>query len=89
MGGDPVPITLSINGKQERLEDGITIAALLAQRRIRPDVVTVEINRQIIEARRYGMTCLKEGDVIEMVYAIGGDRPCALQSQRVQLPSRR
>jgi len=70
-----VPITLSINGKQERLADGTTIAALLAQRQIRPDVVTVEINEQIVDARRYGMTCLKDGDVIEMVYVIGGDRP--------------
>jgi sulfur carrier protein len=67
-------ITLSINGKQESVEDGTTVAAWLAQRHIRPDVVTVEINRRIVEPTRYDATPLRAGDVVEFVYIMGGDR---------------
>ena len=67
-------VTLSVNGKQESVEDGTTVAAWLEQQHIRPDVVTVEVNRRIIDPTRYGATPLHAGDVVEFVYVMGGDR---------------
>lgn len=63
---------LFINGKKEELEEEMTISQLLKARKIRPEVVTVELNDNIIEREKYGDTTLKEGDRLELVYYMGG-----------------
>lgn len=63
---------LSINGKIEEIEDGINITKLLEIKKIRPEVVTIELNGDIINRARYSETSLKEGDKLEFVYYMGG-----------------
>lgn len=63
---------LVINGKKEELEEEMTIGRLLKARKILPEVVTVELNDNIIEREKYGETALKEGDRLELVYYMGG-----------------
>ena len=43
---------LFINGKKEELEEGMTVSQFLKGRKIRPEVVTVELNDNIIERDR-------------------------------------
>ena len=61
-----------INGKEEDLQVGISLSELLEQKKIRPEVVTVELNGTIIEKKGYGQALLKEGDRLEFVYYMGG-----------------
>ena len=61
-----------INGKEEVLENEISITELLKKKNIRPEVVTVELNEKIIDHKDYQSTLLKEGDALEFVFFMGG-----------------
>lgn len=65
-------ITIFLNGKKEEISDGMNIAKLLEARKIRPEVVTVEVNEQIIQRQKYNDTFLKDKDKLEFVYYMGG-----------------
>lgn len=65
-------IKVLVNGKDEEIESGLTISEFLKKRRIRPEVVTVEINDRIIEKKNFENTVIKENDRIELVFYMGG-----------------
>jgi cysteine synthase A len=65
-------MNIFINGKKELLQGGLTIAAVLSERRIRQEVVTVELNDNIIDRKSYDLTALKDRDRIELVFFMGG-----------------
>ena len=63
---------ITVNGKAESAADGATLAQLLAQRKIRPEGVTVALNDAIVERARFEATVLREGDRLEFVFYMGG-----------------
>ena len=65
-------IKIYVNGKIEDLGNNINITELLSIKKIRPEVVTVELNDKILERSKYNETFLKESDRIEFVYYMGG-----------------
>lgn len=65
-------ITIYLNGKKEEFEENISISKLLEAKKIRPEVVTVELNDNIIERDKYQVTLLKGDDRLEFVYYMGG-----------------
>ena len=65
-------MTIYLNGKKEEAKDKMTIAKLLKEKSIRPEVVTVEVNDNIIDRSKYDETILKDKDKIEFVYYMGG-----------------
>ena len=65
-------VKLTVNGKKEEIETDMTVGRLLESRKIRPEVVTVELNDGIIERGKYPVTQLKDGDVLEFIYFMGG-----------------
>ncbi len=64
-----------INGKKETIEDGIMLSKLLESKKIRPEVVTVELNEEIIDRAKYTETALKANDKLEFVFYMGGGSP--------------
>ncbi len=65
-------IRILVNGKEERVEAGVSVSRLLEKKQIRPEVVTVEINDCILGRDAFTGTYLKEGDQVEFVYFMGG-----------------
>ncbi|MBI5399074.1 cysteine synthase A [Candidatus Saganbacteria bacterium] len=65
-------INVTLNGKKESLLGEIPIEELLKLKNIRREVVTVEVNDQVIDKQKYSETKLKDGDRIEFVYYMGG-----------------
>ncbi|MBU3911183.1 MAG: cysteine synthase A [Candidatus Omnitrophica bacterium] len=65
-------MNILINGKKEELKDVVTVAKLLEQKKIRPEVVTVELNDVILEKSKHNETFLKDDDRLEFVYYMGG-----------------
>ncbi len=63
---------VTINGKQEQLQGNINVADLLASRKIRPEMVSVELNGAILHRAKFGATQLSEGDKLEFLYYMGG-----------------
>ena len=64
-----------LNGKKEAVKDGMNISRLLEVKKIRPEVVTVELNDKILEKDKYRLTVLNPGDRLEFVYYMGGGSP--------------
>lgn len=67
-------MSIYINGKKEEFEDEMKISELLEAKKIRPEVVVVELNNKIIERQNYSQTSLKSEDKLEFVYYMGGGR---------------
>jgi len=65
-------VTIYLNGKKEKISDNMSVAELLEAKKIRPEVVTVELNESIIDRTKYGNTLLKPDDKLEFVYYMGG-----------------
>lgn len=65
-------ITIMLNGKKEELPKEMSVAQLLKQKNIRPEVVTVEVNEQILSRQEFEKTVINENDKIEFVYFMGG-----------------
>ena len=63
---------ISLNGKKEEVKEGMTISDLLKEKKIREEVVTVELNDNIVERPKYSVTFIKDRDRIEFVYYMGG-----------------
>lgn len=68
-------ITIYLNGKKEEIKESTTLSKLLEIKKIRPEVVTVELNERIIEKDKYPETPLNQNDRLEFVYYMGGGMP--------------
>ncbi|KZX67098.1 MULTISPECIES: sulfur carrier protein ThiS [unclassified Alcanivorax] len=62
---------LTVNGDTLTL-DGTTIADLVTQLNLTGRRLAVEVNRDIVPKSQHGDFTLKDGDVVEIVHAIGG-----------------
>ena len=63
---------VTINGKGDELQDGMSVADLLESRKIRVEMVTVELNDTMLHREQFPTALLKEGDKIEFLYYMGG-----------------
>lgn len=64
-----------LNGKKEELAPNLTIAGLLEIKKVKPEVVTVELNEKIVDKKEYSLLTLNSGDKLEFVYYMGGGSP--------------
>ena len=63
---------IKINGETESVSDDLSIAELLAARKMDPQRVAVERNKKLVPRARHGETSLQEGDELEIVTFVGG-----------------
>ncbi len=64
---------LIINGKEEEIAGDLTIQELLAHKKVQtPEMVSVEINGVILKRSEFDVVRIKESDVIEFLYFMGG-----------------
>ncbi|MGC6367549.1 MAG: sulfur carrier protein ThiS [Candidatus Marinamargulisbacteria bacterium] len=65
---------LQINGESETIEkESITISDLLAYKEVKmPEMVSVELNGDILDRDAFGTTNLKDDDQVEFLYFMGG-----------------
>ncbi len=61
-----------LNGEATTLPDTLTVTALLHHLNMGERRVAVEINRQIVPRSQHGTRTLAEGDIVELVQAMGG-----------------
>ncbi len=65
-------VTIYLNGKSVDIGTDMSISTLLETKKIRPEVVTVELNDEIVGKDKYKATFLKPDDKLEFVYYMGG-----------------
>lgn len=66
---------LTINGEITQCSDGLSVTQLLSEQNVKmPDMVSVELNNEILRREKFDETALKEGDKVEFLYFMGGGR---------------
>lgn len=63
---------LIINGEQAAVEDGATVADLVAQYDLSPLRVAIEVNERLVSRTTFAQTALRDGDRVEIVTLVGG-----------------
>jgi len=63
---------VTINSKMEALDGEMSVADLLARRKIEPIRVAVEINEDLVPRKTFAERMIRDGDRIEIVTFVGG-----------------
>ncbi|MFH1615969.1 MAG: sulfur carrier protein ThiS [Planctomycetota bacterium] len=64
---------LIVNGKEIDLAEGLTMSQLLVEQNVKmPEMVSVELNGQILKRSQFENSKLKDGDKVEFLYFMGG-----------------
>ncbi len=61
-----------VNGEPTELENATTLGKLLEQLKLKPELVVVELNLNILKREQVPQAVLKEGDQVEIVHFVGG-----------------
>jgi sulfur carrier protein len=69
-------MTITINGQSESFaEETLTVSALLIAKKVdMPEMVSVEVNGDILDRDAFGTTVVKDGDTVEFLYFMGGGK---------------
>lgn len=67
-------ILLYVNGKKEEYSEGLNVSDFLKEKKVRPEVSTVEVNDEIVKRDEYDSLVLKNGDRVEIIFFMGGGR---------------
>jgi len=65
-------VKITLNGKPRELDGAVDVPGLLVRLDIKPEQVAVAINGEVVPRRSWSATPLTEGDVVEVVRAVGG-----------------
>ena len=68
----PETITIRLNGEDRTVSSGLTVRRLLEDLGLRPELVVVERNREIVARDEYADVPVEEDDVLELVHFVGG-----------------
>jgi len=68
-------MNIVVNGKNTDTTDGLTISRLLIEENVKmPEMVSVELNGQILKRGDFETTTLKDNDQVEFLYYMGGGK---------------
>ena len=66
---------LTVAGEQKEYKEGLTLKELIEIEDVEtPIYVTVSLNEEFVEQGGFDATVLKDGDVVEFLYFMGGGR---------------
>lgn len=64
---------ITVNGKVQEVVLPITVTELIKKNNVlQPDMVSVQVNEEFLEREDFPTTELKDGDVIDFLYFMGG-----------------
>ncbi len=61
-----------INGTDTEVTSGISVENLLLERSLNPEVVVVELNREIVDRAQFSATTVPDNAEIEILSFVGG-----------------
>jgi sulfur carrier protein len=63
---------ITVNGENVVLQQSITVKELIVKKAEMPEYVTVQLNEQLVDSKNFATMFLKDGDVVEFLYFMGG-----------------
>ena len=68
-------MTITINGKEAEISSELSITELLASQDVEsPDMVSVQVNGEIVERSSFETAKVAAGDKVEFLYFMGGGK---------------
>lgn len=66
-------MTITVAGNKKKVADNLTVEQLIIDENVEtPEYVTVTINDEFVKSGTFEETTLKDGDVVEFLYFMGG-----------------
>jgi len=66
-------MTITINAEATEIPDKTSVTELLTLHEVKmPEMVSIELNGEILERDKYESTQLSDGDSVELLYFMGG-----------------
>ena len=66
-------MTITINAEATEIPDDTSVTELLKLHEVKmPEMVSIELNGEILERDKYESTQLSDGDSVELLYFMGG-----------------
>ncbi len=65
-------VEVRINGRPRAIPEALSVKALLEHLELRPELVVVERNLEILDKGAYDRTEVVAGDTLELVHFVGG-----------------
>ncbi len=66
-------MTITVAGNKKKVAENLTVAQLIVDENVEtPEYVTVTINDEFLKSGTFEETVLKDGDVVEFLYFMGG-----------------
>lgn len=67
-----MPIQIYINGKSELVNEKFNLLDFLSKREIRPEVVSVELNGQLLKRENFKDAIVQDNDQVEIIFHLSG-----------------
>ena len=66
-------MTITVSGVSKDVKDGISVAGLISLENVdNPEYVSVSVNEEFIDRDAFDTHPLKENDIVEFLYFMGG-----------------
>ncbi len=69
---DEQGIRVRLNGKDREIQPGLSVQELVESLDLNPQLIVVELNREILARGRLEEIEVSEGDQVELVHFVGG-----------------
>ena len=64
---------ITVNEEQQEVREGINISGLIQENNVvQPEMVSVQLNEEFVDRDDFETIVLKEGDVVDFLYFMGG-----------------
>ena len=63
---------IRLNGENRQVTDGISVQALIDELNVPSRAMAIAVNRHVVTKAQWAEHALQQGDVVELVRAIGG-----------------
>ena len=69
---EPGIIQVQVNGKERKVQSGLSVHQLVESFDLDPKLIVVELNRKILSRDQFDDVQISEGDAVELVHFVGG-----------------
>lgn len=64
---------ITVNDEQQEVREGLSISDLIKENNVaQPEMVSVQLNEEFVDRDDFDATILKDGDVVDFLYFMGG-----------------
>lgn len=64
---------ITVNDEQQEVREGISISNLIKENDVaQPEMISVQLNEEFVDRDDFDATILKDGDVVDFLYFMGG-----------------